>query len=176
MSSLQSFAGDTASVCSLQHVAGCDFPKGSTFFREWMLCREGVVSQRLKQEGMKPQRISSLCVGAETQWRMQGLRLWGYKTRLLPFPWASRCIFCLPCTWKSLCPSLGLLAVPRVAPDASPGGTGRSLLVGEQLFPKILEFAGKSSCRERGREGECMGGIWREKTCLSCPGSPSTDA
>lgn len=27
-----------------------------------------------------------------------------------------------------------------------------------------------------GREGECMGGIWREKTCLSCPGSPSTDA
>lgn len=27
-----------------------------------------------------------------------------------------------------------------------------------------------------GREGECMGGIWREKTCLSWPGSPSTNA
>lgn len=47
---------------------------------------------------------------------------------------------------------------------------------GNSFFPKFWCLLGKTVAgREGGREGECVGGIWRAKTCLASPGSPSTD-
>lgn len=105
VSSLQSFARDAASsCCRLQHVAGpgCDF--SCTFFGDMDAVKgRAVVSERLKQKGRKPWGVFGGVQKPGGGCRVW-VRLWAYKSRLLPLLWGSRHFTACLC---SSCEDLG---------------------------------------------------------------------